>query len=44
MRVQTGNKRLDGADSEGWVYPAEDYGRIMVLSMCVKQTVEDVTP
>ena len=42
MRVQTGNKRLDGADGEGWVYPADDYGRIMVLPMCVKQ--ETTTP
>ncbi|GAB1255358.1 shufflon system plasmid conjugative transfer pilus tip adhesin PilV [Desulfovibrio falkowii] len=37
MRVQTGNKRLDGSDDEGWVYPADDYGRIMVLAMCIKQ-------
>lgn len=38
MRVQTTNKRLstDGDDS-GWVYPADDYGRIIVLTMCVKQ-------
>lgn len=42
MRVQTGNKRLDGADDQGWVYPADDYGRIMVLAMCVKQ--EATTP
>lgn len=42
MRVQTGNKRLDGADGEGWIYPADDYGRIMVLTMCVKQ--ETTTP
>lgn len=44
MRVQTGSKTLDGADGDGWVYPAEDYGRIMVMSMCAKQAVEDVTP
>lgn len=37
MRVQTGNKRLDGADGDGWVFPEADYGRIMVLAMCVKQ-------
>lgn len=36
MRVLTSNKTLDGADSEGWVYPTDDYGRIMVLTMCVK--------
>lgn len=40
MRVQTTNKRLstDGDDS-GWVFPEADYGRIMVLAMCVKQEV-----
>ena len=38
MRVQTTNKRLstDGDDS-GWVFPEADYGRIMVLAMCIKQ-------
>ncbi len=36
MRVQTGNKRLDGADDQGWVYPADDYGRIMVFTTCAK--------
>lgn len=40
MRVQTTNKALstDGDDS-GWVYPEADYGRIMVLTTCVKQEV-----
>lgn len=39
MRVQTGSKTLDGADGDGWVYPADDYGRIMALTMCVKQDI-----
>ena len=43
MRVQTGSKTLDGADGDGWVYPADDYGRIMVLAMCIKQP-ETPTP
>lgn len=37
MRIQTPTKTLDGSDNDGWVYPADDYGRIMVLAMCVKQ-------
>lgn len=45
LRVLTSDKRLSTlGDDSGWVFPADDYGRIMVLSMCVKQTVEDVTP
>lgn len=37
MRVQTGSKTLDGADGDGWVYPTDDYGRITVLAMCIRQ-------
>lgn len=43
MRIQTPTKTLDGSDNDGWVYPADDYGRIMVLAMCIKQT-ETPTP
>lgn len=38
MRVLTSNKSLAGSDSAGWVYPSANYGRIMVMSMCVKQS------
>ena len=41
LRVQTGDSSL--GDERGWVYPADDYGRIMVLAMCVKQ-METPTP
>ena len=41
LRVQTGDSSL--GDEQGWVYPADDYGRIMVLAMCVKQ-METPTP
>lgn len=43
MRIQTPTKTLNGSDNDGWVYPADDYGRIMVLAMCIKQT-ETPTP
>lgn len=43
LRVLTSNKQLS-SDNSGWVYPAADYGRIMVLSMCVKQVNMGVTP
>lgn len=36
MRVQTTSKTIPGSDGEGWVYPGGEYGKIMVLSMCVK--------
>ena len=38
MRVQTPSKSLDGADEDGWVYPEANYGRILVLTTCAKQT------
>lgn len=36
MRVQTPNKKLTGADANGWVYPTDNYGKIFVLTMCAK--------
>lgn len=41
LRVLTSSKKLS-ADDSGWVYPAEDYGRIMTMTMCAKDVV--VTP
>lgn len=38
MRVQTPDKSLStNGDNSGWVYPQENYGRILVLTMCAKQ-------
>lgn len=37
MRVQTPNTSIGDADPDGWVYPEGDYGRILVLAMCIKQ-------
>lgn len=37
LRVQTSNKKLTGADEDGWIYPTENYGRILVLTMCAKK-------
>ena len=36
MRVQTSSKTLDGADSDGWVHPKDNYNRIMVFTTCAK--------
>ncbi|MBR4607703.1 MAG: shufflon system plasmid conjugative transfer pilus tip adhesin PilV [Lachnospiraceae bacterium] len=36
MRIQTTDDTISGSDSEGWVYPTADYGRILVLTMCQK--------
>ena len=38
LRVQTPDKALSTAgDDSGWVQPGDNYGRIMVLTMCMKQ-------
>lgn len=42
LRLLTANKALSPDDS-GWVYPLEDYGRIMTLTMCARETAT-VTP
>lgn len=36
MRVQTPSTSITGADSDGWVYPIENHGRIIVMTTCVK--------
>ena len=36
MRVLTSNKTLNGADGDGWVYPGDNYNRIMVFTTCAK--------
>ena len=39
MRVLTSNKTLNGADGDGWVYPGDNYNRIMVFTTCAKNTL-----
>ena len=36
LRVQTGDSSL--GDADGWIYPAENYGRILVFTTCARQT------
>lgn len=35
LRVQTPDKNM--GDADGWIYPADNYARIMVFTTCVKQ-------
>lgn len=35
LRVQTPDKKL--GDADGWIYPTDSYGRIMVFTICAKQ-------
>lgn len=35
LRVQTPNKKM--GDADGWIYPTDNYARIMVLTACSKQ-------
>ena len=41
LRVLTSDKKLSPDDS-GWVYPEENYARIMAMTMCARDAV--VTP
>lgn len=36
LRVQTGDSSL--GDADGWIYPAENYARILVFTTCARQT------
>jgi hypothetical protein len=43
MRILTHDATVAGADSEGWVYPTDDYGLIMTFAVCARVT-PPVTP